>query len=110
MWMVNPKLMCNQHLLGEHVELHMLVGAMLKKKSLTGYAAKGLIELSRLYGRHRVLTHEMEARGMKHKSGLPVLPDDVVTHYGDIWLHTVDRQRSLNELHTRCERCRNMKR
>ena len=23
MWMVNPKMMCNKHLLGEHVELHL---------------------------------------------------------------------------------------
>ena len=26
MWMVNPGFMCNKHLLGEHVECHMLVG------------------------------------------------------------------------------------
>ena len=23
MWMVNPRIMCRQHLLGEHVEIHM---------------------------------------------------------------------------------------
>lgn len=40
MWMVPPELMCRQHLLGEHVELHMFVGAINKGTSvvtLPGY-------------------------------------------------------------------------
>lgn len=26
MWVVNPKILCRKHLLGEHVELHMATG------------------------------------------------------------------------------------
>jgi len=26
MWMLNPKALCRKHLMGEHVEIHMLVG------------------------------------------------------------------------------------
>lgn len=40
MWKVNPKNMCRQHLLGEHVECHMFVGAILKGISLSGYIKK----------------------------------------------------------------------
>ncbi|MEZ0346180.1 MAG: pyrimidine dimer DNA glycosylase/endonuclease V, partial [Infirmifilum sp.] len=29
--MVPPSIMCDRHLLGEHVELHMLVGALRRK-------------------------------------------------------------------------------
>jgi hypothetical protein len=32
MWMVDPRLVCSKHLLGEHVELHMFVGCLLKRK------------------------------------------------------------------------------
>lgn len=28
MWMVDPKIMCRKHLLGEHLELHMLAGCI----------------------------------------------------------------------------------
>jgi hypothetical protein len=28
MWMVPPKVMCRKHLLGEHVEIHMLAGSL----------------------------------------------------------------------------------
>ena len=37
MWMVNPEILCRKHLLGEHVELHMLVGWIIKGKSIQGY-------------------------------------------------------------------------
>ena len=35
MWGVDPKQMCRQHLLGEHVELHMQAGAVLEKMGFT---------------------------------------------------------------------------
>lgn len=44
MWMVPPIVMCQQHLLGEHVEMHMLIGAMKKGTSMAGYCQNGLME------------------------------------------------------------------
>ena len=35
MWLVPPSHMCRKHLLGEHVELHMLLGTLKKGKSIT---------------------------------------------------------------------------
>jgi hypothetical protein len=50
--MVNPKIMCRQHLLGEHVEIHMFIGTLNRKKSVKGYLEKGLLEIHNLYARH----------------------------------------------------------
>ena len=36
MWMLPPECMCRKHLLGEHVELHMLLGSMRRGKSIEG--------------------------------------------------------------------------
>lgn len=36
MWMLPPETMCRKHLLGEHVELHMLLGSLRRGKTLTG--------------------------------------------------------------------------
>ena len=30
MWMIDPKLLCRKHLLGEHLEIHMFVGTINK--------------------------------------------------------------------------------
>lgn len=103
MWMVNPRLMCDKHLLGEHVELHMLVGTLQRKRSVTGFAANNLIELTSLQGRHNALALEMLRRGMNHKSALPevdinYLPDKVL-------YALVDVEKSTKDLTSRCEEC-----
>ena len=59
MWLVTPKLMCDKHLLGEHVEMHMFVGCLLKGKSIQGYIDKGLVDVSLLTARHGALVKEM---------------------------------------------------
>ena len=48
MWMVPPSKMCRQHLLGEHVEIHMLVGTMRKGKSMQGFYDNRLVDLKLL--------------------------------------------------------------
>lgn len=97
MWMVDPKGMCNQHLLGEHVELHMLVGTLLKGISVVGYVNTGLAETHNIQSRHAELVAEMKARGMNHQSPLPVFE---VKPMGK-----VDREASLVEMARRCPRC-----
>lgn len=41
-WLVRPDLMCEKHLLGEHVECHMFQGSMRGNISLTGFYEGGL--------------------------------------------------------------------
>ena len=70
MWMIDPKMLCKKHLLGEHVELHMFVGTINKNKKLDGYKKNGLVEVHNIKLRHRELAAEMIARGMNHQSPL----------------------------------------
>lgn len=104
MWMVPPRMMCQQHLLGEHVETHMLAGTMRKGISLQGYYDNGLVDLKVLAQRHEALAAEMTRRGMNHKSPWTL---DV-----EQWLkdhpqpkHSVPRAASRAELIRRCPDC-----
>jgi len=65
MWMVNPKIMCRQHLLGEHVEIHMFVGTLSRGKSVKGYLEKGLLEVHNLYWRHEELVEEIKTKRLQ---------------------------------------------
>lgn len=98
MWGVDPAVLCDQHLLGEHVEMHMLVGALNKGISVRGYTDAGLVVLSRIRSRHNKLAREMQRRGMRHRSPLPPFPP----RRGG-WL---DADANLRELKRRCPNCR----
>ena len=102
MWMVDPRRMCSQHLLGEHVELHMLVGSLRKGRSLAGFVANGLIEVHSVRARHAQLVREMRRRGYQHRSPLP--------RFTARRLGRVVRTRSLADLLQRCAACRNLAR
>jgi len=98
--MVDPRCMCRQHLLGEHVELHMFVGTINKNKKLNGFVKNGLVEVKSIKKRHADLVAEMERRGMSHKSPLP--------EFEEFDLGVVDAEVSRKELIKRCERCRKL--
>ncbi len=72
MWMIDPKLMCRKHLLGEHRELHALVGILKKGTGIQGYLDNNLIETHNIVNRHEELVKEMTNRGYSHKSPLKV--------------------------------------
>jgi hypothetical protein len=100
MWMVAPRLLCRQHLLGEHLEVHMLANALAAGKPLTGYVAHGLVELDKLNMRHDALAEEMTARGYKHKTPLAPIRK-VPPNAGH-----VDVSKSIRDLRARCAECR----
>jgi hypothetical protein len=106
MWMVDPKIMCRKHLLGEHVEHHMFIGSLRKKLSMDGYVANNLMEPLSLSKRHAELVVEMLVRGFKHHSPLKwshhelhYLPDSII-------LAKVDKEAALEDLLGRCPECR----
>jgi hypothetical protein len=68
MWNIDPKLMCNKHILGEHLEMHMFIGSINKGKSITGFIETGLVEVGNIKIRHDELVSEMESRGVKHRT------------------------------------------
>ena len=98
--MVDPRLMCRKHLLGEHVELHMLVGSMRKGTSLEGFFANRLLETHNIERRHEQLVREMKRRGFQHASPLKNVP----RRRGG----RVDRRANLVELARRCKQCRQL--
>jgi len=107
--MTDPKIMCRPHLLGEHKELHMFVGAVLKGKTLTGYAKNDLLEPLSVYSRHRDLVAEMRSRGYQHWT--PIDADRYFTALlGEypIWFihHHLDRDKALKDLLERCQECK----
>ena len=72
-WDIRPGLLCRQHLLGEHRELHAIWNVLtLGRKGYSRHPEtlrwKG--RLRALYMRHEELVHEMGRRGYRHRSPL----------------------------------------
>lgn len=100
-WLVDPQLLCRQHLLGEHVEHHMFVGSISRGKSVEGFLRDGLLEPKTLRTRHSQLVNEMTRRGYNHKSPLT---DVDISHLPD---GKIDIDRNIEDLRNRCEECAN---
>ena len=102
MWNVNPSIMCRQHLLGEHLEMHMFAGAISKGKDISGYLRGGLVNPEEIKERHDALVMEMERRGMNHAS--PMRSNPRLKQYMRVC--TVDEQAVRRILLSRCDECR----
>ncbi len=97
MWNVDPRLMCRQHLLGEHLEVHMFMNALAQGKALKGYIEHGLVETHRLRERHAALVAEMKRRGYRHHSPMRARRTPVAG--------AIDVKGNLVELARRCPAC-----
>jgi hypothetical protein len=100
MWIVKPKCLCKNHLLGEHKELHQAVGSILAGKSLKGHIAKGQLEIHNIKSRHKKLAEEMLKRGYKHNS--PLKNFKAVKH------GKINKKENYIELSRRCKTCREL--
>src|SRR5262245_3560505 len=77
-WDIDPAILCRQHLLGEHRELHGLWNILVREEQgqgTGGYAnhpetRRWEGRLKALYGRHEALVVEMGKRGYNHGSPL----------------------------------------
>jgi len=106
MWMVDETKMCRKHLLGEHVETHMLLGTLKRKKSISGYIKNKLIQPLSIKERHDKLSKELNRRGYNHRSELD-FSNDIIKYLKEEELNfKVNSENSLNELITRCPECR----
>ena len=105
MWMIDPKLLCRKHLLGEHSEIHKHKHNFLKGHSIKGriYPITQIEPLSMQY-RHEQLSQEMLLRKYNHQSPFeqPSLekytPEDINVK--------VDKNIALKDLSERCSECR----
>lgn len=104
MWMVDPMILCRQHLMGEHNETHAFIGTIRKQKKLDGYIKNNSLELKSILKRHDDLANEMLRRGYNHKSPLTEYPD---TSYlpGCYHIIEVNKDEALDLLLSRCEAC-----
>ena len=98
MWKVDPRVLCRQHLLGEHLEMHMFLGAFKKGTNLLGYVKKHLVEVHNIPRRHRELAEEIARRGWNHKSPMDEIK---LPRVGNVF-----PEASIEELKRRCEQCR----
>jgi hypothetical protein len=103
MWMMPASAMCRNHLLGEHRELHMLIGALHKGISLSGYIANGLVDPSMIYSRHEELVDELVARRYLHKSPMTEADYKVLEH---LKREPIPLRASYIALLTRCDDCK----
>ncbi len=106
MWLANPEKMCQKHLCGEHLEMHMFLGTLKKRKKVDGYIQNNLFEPRMLYQRHKELAEEMIKRGYKHKS--PLCESDCacildLTEEKQYW--KIDKEAALKDLLSRCPEC-----
>lgn len=97
MWNVPPELMCRQHLLGEHLELHMFANAIEAKKRIEGFF-NGLVDTSLIKKRHDQVVAEMLRRGYRHESPLD--------YKDELRRGRVDAKANLAELKKRCKACK----
>lgn len=104
MWMVDPKLMCTKHLIGEHLETHMLAGSVKLEKKMNGYLKNGIFEPASLKQRHDDLVKEMLERGFQHFT--PFTEVDFPEGYTDYF---IDKEWSANILFSKCKLCNALK-
>jgi len=105
MWMIEPRFLCNQHLLGEHGEIHKHRHNFEKQHKMTKRIFPVTqIEPSRMGERHDELAHEMTIRGMNHQS--PFIQPSISYLPLDQQHATVNPIVSIKDLWARCELCR----
>lgn len=105
-WDIDPELLCDNHLLGEHKEIHQEVGTLKNhphgRSIVLGHLKKLQFSFKDLEKRHNELENEMKARGMNPDSPLELVdPTSFNLPKGHI-----DILFNLIDLSSRCKECR----
>jgi hypothetical protein len=105
MWMIEPKLLCRKHLIGEHFELHKHRYIFVKKYSIYKRIFPIVqIEPSSMKIRHEQLVKEFKRRNYNHNSPYK-MPN--ISHLPiEQQLAKVNIQISMKELSSRCKQCK----
>lgn len=104
MWNVPVSILCRKHLLGEHVECHMMASHLMKKGKIDNMIINNLIEPSTLIKRHDELATEMLKRGYKHRS--PIINVSINYLPKEQQKYKIDADLSLKDLLERCTNCK----
>jgi hypothetical protein len=105
MWLVNPALLCDKHLLGEHGELHKFRHCFVKKQNMSTRINLGQIQVADMDSRHDELATEMLNRGFNHNS--PYEMPDISYIPENLRTKKVNFNHNITDLINRCEKCRN---
>jgi len=73
MWMLPTEILCKNHLLGEHKEIHTQLAFVLKHYNPSGWIRQEFIFPSYLLSRHKELIKELKARKYNHQSEITTL-------------------------------------
>jgi hypothetical protein len=102
--MINPRLLCRQHLLGEHSELHKFLPAWRRQVKIAKRIEGNAIEPESYQARHDLLAAEMLRRGYRHET--PCEQPDFGYLPESQRNAVVNIEASLAELTRRCPECR----
>lgn len=106
MWLCDPRILCRKHLLGEHLEQHMFLGALKKGKKINGFLKNNLFEPRALFQRHEDLKNEMISRGYKHNSYMCEEECGCIYNLPQEYVYwEVDKKKALEDLLSRCPEC-----
>ena len=104
MWGISPKLLCRNHLLGEHNEIHKHKHNFVKKHSISKRIKPIVqIEPENMKKRHDELAQEMINRGYSHKS--PYEQPDLSHLKDDERYANINIDNSIKDLTQRCPDC-----
>lgn len=102
--MVPPYILCRNHLLGEHSEIHKHRHNFVKGHSIKGRIEGNAVEPMSMESRHDALVEEMLRRGYNHQSPYE---QPSLEHYSEEEMWTiVDTEAALEMLLERCPECR----
>lgn len=105
MWMINPVLLCDKHLLGEHGEIHKFRHVFVKKWSISGRISPVVqIQPKSMAKRHKELAEEMTKRKFNHNS--PYVQPDISYLPKNERTAEVDKAISVRDLRIRCSDCK----
>lgn len=109
MWVgVDPEELCQQHLLGEHSEIHQEFGQLRvgNVACVRGHLREGQFYPGLAHERHGALADELERRGMNHDSplGVPSAKETVPELFEPV-PSEMERERTRDRLAARCDDC-----
>ena len=105
--MIDPRLLCRKHLLGEHGEIHKHRHNFVKKHRISGRLFPVVqIEPLSMETRHNQLADEMTRRGYNHAS--PYMMPDISHLSSDEMNARVDIKKSIMDLYDRCQDCKKL--
>lgn len=104
MWNIEPRLLCEKHLIQEHSDMHEIVFRFQLGLEVVGFVRDGSIDPTGVYVRHLNLEAEMTRRGATKFSPISFVQWRALSQwYGS---QLIDVGQSLTELKNLCEACR----